>query len=350
MKITFFLRLVIISLLSSGFVIGLYLVSNHSIHQNNPFIRSYPHHPITRNFELNIQYNSYYIAGYVNDKLYLGNTTAPLHLIEVNLKTKDTTHITIKIDQTDLPFRSVRVKLSSPHFFVMDGYVPAIFRGTIGNWEARLWMKEKFHFSNAIPIDTNKVFISSNATRQTVLGYIEKNKNFNIHLDSHLLEPQIDSVFSVDGTMIISQDQKYLGYVYYYRNQYTIMDSQLDILTKNSTIDTLQTANIELSTFSNGGITTLKNRPTVVNLSAALFKNLILINTTRLGKNDEAKMLDQASIVDVYNWQNQTYEFSFYLYNKGKKHAREFAVYDNYLVALVDNELDVYNIETNRFR
>lgn len=70
--------------------------------------------------------------------------------------------------------------------------------------------------------------------------------------------------------------------------------------------------------------------------------NLVLIQSDRLGKNESLDMLDQASIIDVYNFRKGTYEFSFYLYYIKKSKPREFALWDKRLVALIDDKISVY--------
>lgn len=345
------IRLLVIGVASSAIVVVLFIFSEAEVHRNNAFVRRYPHHPIAKKYDLPIKYNSYYIAGYQNELLYLGNTTAPLHLLEVNLKTKDTQHIKINIDRKDIPFRSVSVKLHPPYFFVMDGSVPCIFRGEIGLWEAKLWMKDKAYFTHAIPIDSNKLFIKAiNAkTNEATLGLIEKRHDFLVLIDPNLLEKQIDGMFDVDGIMDVSEDKKNLSYVYSYRNQFLIMNSDLELLRREETIDTIRIAQIQLSQRNEQGEIQMKAPPLKVNRTAALHQNLMMINSTRLGKYEEPRMLNQASIIDVYDWKKQTYEFSFYLYNIGQKKVKEFQVYDEYLVAVIEDVLSVYQLRQSHF-
>lgn len=344
-------RLLVIGGASISFVVVLFIFSENEVHRNNAFVRRYPHHPIAKKYDLPIKYNSYYIAGYENEKLYLGNTTAPLHLLEVNLKTKDTQHIKINIDRKDMSFRSVSVKLHPPYFFVMDGSVPCTFRGRIGLWEAHLWMKNKAYFTHAIPIDSNKMFIKaiSSKTNEAALGLIEKQKDFSILIDPNLLEKQIDGMFDVDGIMNVSEDKRTLSYVYSYRNQFLIMNSDFELLRREETIDTVRIAQIQLSQRNERGEIQMKAPPLKVNRTAALHQNLMMINSTRLGKYEESKMLNQASIIDVYDWKKQTYEFSFYLYNIGQNSLKEFQVYDEYLVAIIEDMLSVYQLRPSYF-
>ena len=344
-------RVLIFGLLSISFMVTMFLVSENQVHRNNAFVRRYPHHPITKKYDLPLNYNSYYIAGYENDQLYLGNTTAPLHLLEVNLKTKDTQHIRITLDRMDLPFRSITVKFHPPYFFVMDGFVPCIFRGNIGDWHASLWMKNKTYFTRAIPIDSNKLYIKaiSSKTNEATLGVLEKQDGFNVLLDPDLLKKQIDGMFDVDGTMVVSEDKENLGYVYFYRNQFMIMDPDLKLVNREETIDTVRVAKIQLSQANKHGEVKMTTPPLEINKTAALYKNLMLIHSNRLGKYEEKTMLKQAAIIDVYNWKKRSYEFSFYLYTIGQKKVRAFNIYNNHLVSLIGDVLSVYQLKPTHF-
>ena len=351
MKTQALLRLSTIGFLSIVFVIVLFLLSEHEIHRNNAFVRRYPHHPIARKYDLPIKFNSYYIAGYENGHLYLGNSTAPLHLLKINLESKDTSHLRIKLNTMDHSFRSVSIKFSPPYFFVMDGSVPCIYQGKIGNWNASEWMVGNAYFTNAIPIDSNNIYIKSikSSTNVATLGLIQKTEGFNIKLYPELLEKQIDGLFCVDGTMLASLDGRYLGYVYYYRNQFMVMNSELGLLHRETTIDTIKKAQIRLAKKNKNGEIVLKSPPKLINKTATLYGNLLLINSNRLGKYEEQKMLDQASIIDVYNWKKSTYNFSFYLYNLRNKRIREFGLFENKLVALIDDHLSVYVLKQKHF-
>lgn len=345
------IRLIIVTLSSILSVVLLFNLSETEVHTNNAFIRRFPHHPVSKKYDLPINYNSYYIAGYHNDTLFLGNTTAPLHLLSINLKTKKITEVQIEIEHSNLPFYKVSVKIVYPYFFVMDGTLPHIFRGNVQNWKAKSWSKGEAYFSNAIPIDSNKLWIKATSakTNESILGLLGKEDSIRLNLHPELLEKQIDGVFDVDGQMVVSQNLKALGYVYYYRNQFLVMNSDLKMLLRNSTIDTVTLANIQISDRSNKVMVQMKAPPMQINQSSAIKGDLMLINSDRLGKYEEAEMRNQAAIIDVYNWTRNSYEFSFYIYNIENKKMREFNVYDEYLIALIGNSISVYELKKSSF-
>lgn len=343
-----------VGIFSSLTVIVLFLLSEHTVHRNNAFTRRYPHHPITKKYDFSVKFNSYYVSGFKGDHLYLGNKTAPLHLLEINLKTKDTNHIQLTLENNNVTFRSLKVKLKPPYFFIMDGTVPCIYRGRIGDWKAHLWMEDYAYFSNAIPIDSNKVYISTtdSESQVTTLGLIQKRKNnkASIFLNSHLLEKQIDGVFDVDGLMVSSSKSNSLGYVYYYRNEFMLMDSDFNLIKRQRSIDTIKTAQLQIANIDNSNVTKFSVPPTIVNKLAIMHDDLILIKSDRLGKYEDEIMLNEASIVDVYNWQKETYEFSFYFYDIDKEKMREFDMNDTFMIGLIDDKVSVYVINKHQFK
>ncbi len=346
-----YLKLLGIFSLSVGLVLALFLSSERQVHLNNAFTRRFPPHPINKLYDLNVCFNSYYISGFENDVLYLGNHTAPRHLLQINLKTRDTSHVKIDFQTENLPFRSIKVTLHPPYFFVMDGMVPFALRGKISKWTAKPWVQDAGYYSNAIPIDSNTLYIStmSATTQMTTLGLLEKNDKPNLKLNSDLLVPQFDGVFDVDGTLMYDTNSNTLGYSYFYRNELLILDSKLDLITKLKTIDTITTAKIEIATDSNTLVSQMKAPPLVVNKTAILHRKFALINSPRLGKNEPKDMLKEASIIDLYNWQNNSYEFSFYIYDIGKSKVKEFQIHKNWMVAIIGKAVSVYRLDPGFF-
>jgi hypothetical protein len=293
---------------------------------------------------MDLGFNSYYLAGHDHDLLYLGNSTAPWHLLQVDLNTRDTSHIQLKPRFSELEYRSLKINVTPPYFFIMDGTVPFILRGKLVEGKADPWMMGTSYFSRALPIDSNTVFIRAlSAKNQTsTLGLIKKHKEFKVRLDTTLLEAQIDGVFDVDGMMLKNLNAQNMGYVYYYRNEFITMDFQLEHISRQRTIDTVQQASIKVARADRHGAIAMKAPPLIINKTASMSNDFLLIQSERLGRNESRDMLEQASIIDVYNYKKKTYEFSFYLYRIEESSAREFAICEDRLVALIGNKLTVY--------
>lgn len=338
-------------ILSIGLVVIVFLSSESQIHHNNAFTRRYPPHPINRLYELNVGFNSYYIAGFEGNDVYLGNHTAPKHLLKINLITKDKSHLKISFQTENLPFRNLRIALYPPYFFIMDGTSPFVLRGEIGEWIAKPWIKDAGYFLKAVPIDSNKIYISTVSTvfRRTVLGLLEKKDEPKLELNPDLLTPQIDGIFDSDGTLLFNGDSNTIGYAYLYRNELLIINPELNLIKKLKTIDTITTAKIHLAIDSIDQTSQLKAPPLMVNKAAVFYGDLVLVHSPRLGKNEPAHMLKEASIIDVYNWRKDTYEFSFYIHSTENGSVKKFHLYNTWLVALMGKSISVYQLDSAFF-
>lgn len=330
--------------LSIGAILTVFLLTEQQVHRNNAFTRRYPPHPVVKQYDLDIGHNSYYVAGWDNNALYLGNSTAAWHLLQINLRTRDTTHIRMEPRNKQLKYRSLETRVLPPYFYVMDGTMPFILRGRIGQWVAVRWMEGTAFFNRAEPIDSTRIFIRtvSSHNQRSTLGLIQKTSHFQVRLDTTLLETQLDGTFDVDGMLLKSGDGQSLGYLYYYRNEFMVLDARMEHHDRQRTIDTVQQAQIRVSEPNDQNQIQMQAPPLFVNRSGAMDGNYFFVQSDRLGRHESKSMLDQASIIDVYNHKKGTYEFSFYLYHIGHKKVREFAKHEEFVIALIGDRLSVY--------
>ncbi|MCG1037959.1 hypothetical protein KI686_16295, partial [Polaribacter sp. DS7-9] len=83
----------------------------------------------------------------------------------------------------------------------------------------------------------------SSESKAYVLGSLTDTLPY-IKLAPHILEKQIDGLFCTDGMLHYNRKRHQLIYLYYYRNQYILMDTLLNIVHKGNTIDTNRVAKI----------------------------------------------------------------------------------------------------------
>lgn len=337
------LSLIVVGFLGILTVVILFFMSEKEMHRNNAFIRRYPHHPLNIRDTINIKYDSYYFAGIENDTIYLGNTTAPLFVLKVSLTNKDTSHVLLNVpDFKNYQYVNPRVQFRNSKYYLYDGSVPVIFSGSFDS-KLKNALNQKIYFDRLQIIDSNRFWIRSRLTQsnQLELGLLDiKNQRVTFH--KKLLTRQIDGFFDVDGIMSFSNNS--LLYIYFYRNNYQIINNQGDFEIGN-TIDTLSQSNIKIAYNKKRGRRKLANQPTLVNLKGTTWEKYLFINSDRLGKYEPAEMLREASIIDVYDFKEKSYEFSFYLYDHFDKKAREFRVVKSRLYALYDNYLTIHHLD-----
>ena len=234
----------------------------------------------------------------------------------------------------------------------MDGTVPCVFRGKLKDWQAKLWMKDQVFFTESTPIDSNTIAFKTIDSKllRTILGVIQKDTMFHVKLNKTLLKKQIDGVFCTAGKLHYSENLNELIYVYLYRNQYIVIDTKLTKETYGKTIDTISKAQLKVVMNSRTNEKKLAKPPVYVNQKSFVHKNYLYVKSGRLGKFESTTMINQASIIDVYNITKNSYEFSFYLQDDKGEKVKDFAINGNHLLSINGDTALIYKLKPSFFQ
>lgn len=326
-------------------IISLFLISEHIMHKRNNFVRRFPTHAEPEYKKLDLGLNSYYFAGNDDKTIYLGNYKAPAYvaIVDTSLKTKDS--LRIQPNQPDLPFKDIKVSVVPPYFFITDGTIPALFKGNTSDWKATRQTGQIPYFTAIEVMDSLNIAMrltSLKKMRHTLAVYnLEKQKL--LVQNTALLKKQVEGIFDADGMLQYNHQNQQLHYIFYYRNQFTTTDRNLELISQGKTIDTVQIATIKVSITTNGD-KEMAAPPVVINEISSVYKNLLFIKSDRIGKYEDNKMLRQASIIDVYNLSDNTYVGSQYIYNIEKAKLRNFKIIQNKLYGLYGKYIGVVSI------
>lgn len=333
-------------ILSILVVAGLFAWSRQKTRKDNGFYRLLPPHPAIKVKAMDLNYNSYYVAGTDKDVVYLSNYTAPLHLVKVNLPDLDTTHIQLRVDAPEMKFRkNTEVAIRPPHFYLMDGVTPMLKRGKLNEWTARNFMYNEAFFSTAVPFGSASLFIDalSNKTKERSLG-IETDTEPHVRLVPEVLEKQLDGIFCTNGKMLYNKDLHQMVYVYYYRNQYIVTDTTLTVQYRANTIDTISRVRIKTGTINEGRTKKLASPPYVVNNNGATSGNFLYVQSNLMAKNEKPENFEHKTVIDVYDLVKQSYAFSFYLPPYREQRVSRFYMTGEYLVAIYGQHLVLYRL------
>ena len=329
----------------------LFLLSEDMIHHKNNFIRRFPHKPNKSTHEIDLKLNSYYIAGIGNGKIYLGNVTAPLNILAIDTTLASSQQYRITLARNDLRFRTFRVTVKPPYFYIADGAMPCVLRGSIMDWKTSLQITPKTYFSRLVPIDSSSFAIRARdpESNENILGIITHDTSTSIQLSRKLLSKQIDGVFDTDGMLLYNEQLDRIIYTYYYRNQFILADRKLTKTDDGHTIDTISKAQIKVTYSSSTKERQLVSPPLIVNKGTNTIGNYLYVNSGLVGRYEAVDHWQRASVIDVYDLVRKTYAFSFYIPNKGKKRMTDFRVYGNLLVCLTDNIITSYHLTERVF-
>ncbi|OOG75430.1 MauE/DoxX family redox-associated membrane protein [Flavobacterium sp. A45] len=338
--------LTVSAVFSIAIIVGLFLVSENITRYHNKFTRRFPHFPAVKAREYDLQLNSYYIAGTNQNKVYLGNTTAQLLVTVLDSSLQTKAQYQIKLDNKNLPFRSVKIKVAGPYFYVYDGTVPCIFKGNISDWKAKLVKKGGEYFSLAEPMDAGILAVRTQkrGSGESIMAALDLRDTAKTKLNPAILQKQMDGLFDTDGRMVYSRQLNRLVYLYAYRNQYTVADANLTIDYRGNTIDTISHANLNIVSIKSRNQKKMGKRPLLVNKDCAVFNNLLFVNSGIPGRYENIKVWKQASIIDLYDLTGNSYILSFYIYNEENAKMKSFVVQDSVLYALIGNRIVRYNL------
>lgn len=218
----------------------LFVLSEDLTHTMNSFKRIFPPHAISENGESDLEKSTLYISGTTKENVYLSDREMPFDLRIVNLSSFKTEERRFRIrDSSKYVLTSYAVKVDSPNFYLMDGDVPIIFSGDVSGSEVQRGVFGRAYFSKIVPIKQRSFVMRSKSrlTGETVLGKIKPDSP-RVELKNGLLKKQVDGIFCVDGMISYDKIRDRIIYAYYYRNQFLVMDTSLNVLFTGKTIDT----------------------------------------------------------------------------------------------------------------
>jgi hypothetical protein len=340
-------------LLASLLVATLYALSNKIVHEPGSFLRQYQKGVAIKSSDLDIKYNTFYIAGISNEQIYLGNVTSPFYLLMTNLSLTDSQHvmISLKNPQNKKLYERSKIKIDFPYFYYTDGTMPGLFRGKLGEWQAYPFMFDSAYFDHAEIIGPSSLAIRTrNLESQNVLGKIQNEAPY-IALAPDLLQKQIDGIFDTEGMLRYNKTLHRLIYTYFYRNEYIVYDTNLNLDYRGHTIDTFSRAQIKTGYISSTKTHKLLEEK-FVNKASCTSGNYLFIQSGLLAKNDYKKMFDMLDVIDVYDLRSNTYRFSFTVdFYEAEFKLRDFRVYDDkILIALYDHYIVKYDLRSRYFK
>lgn len=342
------LKLFIITVIGSAVIMALYGYSEKTMHLENPFIRRFIQGSASVAAETDLNSNSKYFAGSSGNILYLADSHAPLHIMAYDTALKFKRHYKIQLERENFPFTSVQVRIAPPYFYLLDGTVPVIYRGNISDWKGKLLMQDNnYYFSKAEIIAPDRIAFRAQqvGTLYNILGTFTFSDSLQVRYSPGLLQKQIDGFFDTDGMMQYDSKNKRLIYIYYYRNQYIIADHNLKLLYRSNTIDTNTRAKIKVAYIKEIRQRKIASLPATVNQVTAFSDRLLFINSKVIGRYESKKMWKQASIVDVYDIQKNTYLSSIYIYDADELKLQAMFASGNNLYVIIGHRLHQYRLD-----
>lgn len=340
--------------LSIALVVGLSALSKDIREKPGSFLRQYPTHPVEPVKLIRLPDNNYYFAGVTARNIYLADTGRPLDLLEIKADLSDTTNIHLKIDGFEgSKYVRITVAVDSPYFYVMDGGIPYMYRGNLGEWIGKPFMTDSVKFIDAIPLSINSFAIraTSTKTKEYVLGKIKITSDSTaVNLNFNLLQRQFNGTFDVNGSFTFDKYMNRLTYVYFYRNQYLVMDTSLNLQGRGNTIDTFRIAQVKAAEVASENSVRLAAPPLITNRGHTTYKDWLFVHSLLPAKNEDMKTFNKSSIIDVYSLTDYSYLFSFQVYDEYGEKLREIKAANDNLYALYETTIRKFDLVDYYFK
>jgi hypothetical protein len=302
---------------------------------------------------LDMEFNSFYFAGNTRDKIYLGNSTAPFHLMTVDTTLTNPVHTRLSIAGVDSVMDIERFKLTvePPYFYLMHGQMPLMLRGDMGGkWEARKFLPDSGDFFvEAVPLGASSLALRSYSTFSKSYELAGKSASSPFRFKPDLLQKQIDGLFCLDGQLHYDKELKRVVYTHFYRNEFVVADSDLNLLYRGHAIDTFSHARIKVSNVGSVNESMLSAPPMQINVNSYVSGKYLFLQSNLLAKNEDIGDFIGGAIIDMYDLTDGSYHQSFYIHNYKNFRPADFIVFDDHLAVTFDRYLVLYKMSERIF-
>jgi len=286
----------------------------------------------------------YYFAGWSGDSCLLASALRSDHLVSIIGSSVLRIEITNPLASA---MRYSQITVDSPYFYLADLMGYTIYRGMMNSWHIEANVHAENFFSEYLPVNGALVLRGFNDDKDEYLLVREKMTSDHV-VGAGLLQRQIDGLFCTDGMLRYDAQTARIVYTYYYRNQFIVADTLLELAYRANTIDTTHFARIKVSTLSLNHVSTLSAPPLVVNRYVACDGGLLYVNSNLLADNESRDEFNASDAIDVYSLSDGSYEFSFYIPRIEGKRLRHFALHKNSLYVLHGRWLHRYMFARER--
>lgn len=306
------------------------------------FNRNHLNGILGRKDSVDLRVNSYYFAGHGDNPLLLGNETVDGLMMKINLESLQNHTQIIAIPEPENNDYSLTTL--GRQFYLSSGTKNVIYSGGDEDLKTDRLLRLPQFFDEVTPVGVDHLAVRIQNDRKEY-SLALSHPDSGLLMRPGILKKQIDGRFCVDGTMVFNKENKRLIYVYYYRNQFIVIDTSLFHPYFRRTIDSIRTAKIKVSEVTENGRRTTVMVPVVtVNKHVFTSGDLLFIHSNIRAKNDDKKMFSNSIQIDCYHLLSGEYLGSFSIPSRYRQ-PRDFLISGNNLFVLEDTFLIKYNIE-----
>ncbi|TDQ10274.1 hypothetical protein [Pedobacter metabolipauper] len=288
---------------------------------------------------------------------------------EIDLYSHHHPLIIYKIDESNNQIKSIRLK-AAPTFNIKSNYIIIRFSPSeklylsnsegslevLGSKQIRKYKIPLIYTDNCTPISDSSVIVRSiEGTGQDKSMSLVKIRlsNKSIENKRYTLPKHLDGYFGNDGFLRYDKENSRFIYSYLYSGEFLCLDTNLNLLYKSKTIDTVTLPKLKLGVFKtklkNGKYankTTQISPPSFINSDFAINNGFVYIISQLKADNESSAEFKENQPIDVYSIKDGKYQYSFYIPKYNRFKLKRIEVTSNQIIAIFDRYLVKYSYKS----
>lgn len=323
-------------------IFTLFMISRKSITQNDGFFRLFPPHVLGKWKAFEVKSNMLMI-GHSDKDIFLTQAGTPAKLFKYDVETNIIENLDLTLPERDsIAWGAIQFYTNSDGVYAFEGLTPTILFGDLADLTLKTTSRFQTKFTSCLPLSPTSYIFKSYylKTQQNVLIKQSLSPTIDSTL-SNVLKKQVDGVFCTEGDLLFDPTSNSIIYVYRYRNEYLIFDTNLKPLGSGHTIDPIDKAQISVATYNKGEELhyAFSSPPLVVNKKSRVYNQRLFVHSNIKAKNEVAETFNSKSVIDVYSIPERRYLYSFYIPAYKELTAKDFTIAGNSLIVLYDGFL-----------
>jgi len=332
--------------ISSSIIFILYLRAYRINSLDNGFNRIFPSHFITDFKVLKLPFDFCYIAGVADSNIYIGKYQYPMTLLKTNYRLSYIDSFTLKYDSTrKIAWALVKVSVDSPITYLMEGLSPTIIRYNLISGNNELLAVPNYNFDICIPLSNKNLIckLFDPKTNSNILERLVPGLGIDRRLSLKRDASKAD-MFTSDGILNYNKATGKIVFVYFHSNEFLELDTNLKVVFKGRTIDTVAHPLIKVGYIASEHLTTYANPPLVVNRRSCISGDYLFVNSTLRANNQNKPEFSFSYTIDIYSLSNYKYVYSFYLPKYENEEMIDFRVHLSKIIAIYHHYLVIYTV------
>lgn len=305
------------------------------------FNRNVRVHTLPVDTVINLVASDFNFAGADGNELWLSRSYFPPRLLHMDSTGIDSVSLKGITDSVQV----AEVHIDPPYFYVVDAGRYQVYRGNLNTLTIEEKLVRNTFFSEAIPVSAASVILRSIGEKDRIYILEKKSRTTSLNTAANdLLEKQVDGLFCTDGKLHYASGMQQLVYVYFYRNEFIVADTSLNLAYRAHTIDPIERAQIEVAEIKSERASRFSKPPLMVNEHSAVYQHYLFIHSPLASQTEDPDEFRRVSVVDVYDLADRgKYRFSFYVPEYANKKVNRFIVTRSRFVAIHGQYLIEYS-------